>query len=128
MSNKMCMEAFIGNVLQGVSSLKLIVCFVDRDGPFIELVVALSGNELLDELIFLVHREPFTIDFKHEVCKGQGGEVDAVRFNPGLHEFRFKGINGAPNLVFGGNLLVSKELFTCIVESVKIGNSDRSSR
>lgn len=126
MGNKMGTEVFIRDVLQGVSGFEFIVCFADGDGPFIELEVTLWGNELLDELVFPVCREPFTFDLKHEVSKGQGDEAVGVRFNPGLHELGFKGINDAADLVIGGDLLVSKELFTRVVESAKIGNSDRS--
>lgn len=68
--DKMCMEAHVGDVLQGIGSLQFIVGLTYRDRPFIEFMIALRCDELLDQLILPVAWEPFVFDLEHEFCKG----------------------------------------------------------
>lgn len=48
-----------------------MVSLVNRDRPFIEFTVTLRGNELLNQLVFPVQRQPFVFNLQHELSKGE---------------------------------------------------------
>ena len=126
--NEVCMETHIRDVLQGGSGLELIISFLYKDRPLVEITVALRHDEFLDELVLSVAWEPLAFDLKHKLCKAQGHQMVTVGFDPGLHEFRFKGVNDAAYLIFSWDFLVSKELFTGIVKLAEIGDGNQPSR